>query len=231
MQRVLNLWLAAAVVLSIGPAPLVAQAPADAGIYAVSYVDVMPSGRTAMITALKRYRDVSSKETGYVRFDLLEQVGWSGHFMIIETWKDQGAFDAHVKAAGRARFQSALAPIRVSGYDERPYKSLNVGAGNADAKGIHVVSHVDIGGGDPAAQAAGAAILAQLANASRKERGLLRFDVLQHAMRANHFTIHEAWETQAAFDAHAAMHTGDFRDRIQPLLGGPVDDRLFRSIE
>jgi quinol monooxygenase YgiN len=151
--------------------------------------------------------------------------------MVIETWKEQGAFDAHVKAAGRTQFQSALAPIRVSGYDERPYKSLNVGAGTPDMKGIHVVSHVDIGGGDPAAQAAGAAILAQLANASRKERGLLRFDVLQHAMRANHSRSMKRGRLRRHLMPMPPCTPGTTANRIQPLLGGPVDERLFRPIE
>jgi quinol monooxygenase YgiN len=221
------------VLLSIFAAPASAQAPTESGIYVVSYVEVMPSARTAMVAALKRYRDASSKESGYVRVDLLEQLGRAGHFVVLEAWKDQGSFEAHGMAAAFRQFQDALGPIRVSGYDQRPYKPLAVtsAAATGSAQAIHVVTHVDIGGGAPA-QAQALEFLPRVAEESRKERGAVRFDILQHTMRVNHFTIHEIWENQAALDAHAAaQHTREYRDRVQPLSGSPVDERVFRVVE
>jgi hypothetical protein len=47
-----------------------AQVPAGSEIYAVSYVEVVQSARTAMVASLKRYRDVSSKEDGYVHVQM-----------------------------------------------------------------------------------------------------------------------------------------------------------------
>ena len=102
-------------------------------------------------------------------------------------------------------------------------------AGPAGA--IHVVSHVDIGGGG-AGLAGAPAMLGALAEASRKERGNLRFDVLQHAIRANHFTVVESWADQAALDAHAAAaHTRRYRDALQPISGSPLDERIFLAVE
>ena len=46
-----------------------AQAPADTALFAVSYVEVMPSARAAMVASLKQYRDTSRQEDGYVRFE------------------------------------------------------------------------------------------------------------------------------------------------------------------
>jgi hypothetical protein len=43
-------------------------------------------------------------------------------------------------------------------------------------------------------------MLRRQAEASRQEDGNLRFDVVQHVMRANHFTVIEIWRNQAAFD-------------------------------
>jgi len=64
---------------------------------------------------------------------------------------------------------------------------------------------------------------------SRTEPGCLRFDVLQHTQRANHFTIVEAWRTRAARDRHvAAMHTRQYREALQPMIGSPLDERLMR---
>ena len=208
-----------------------AQAPADAIFYAVSYVDVFPSARPSMVAALKRYRDASRKEDGYGRFDLLEQLGRPGHFVIIETWKDQKAFDAHGVAPHVKQFQDLLQPIRLSDYDQRPYKTLTVGSVPAPRRGqtIYVVTHVDT---VPGPQSDGPELLRRLAEASRKEQGSVRFDVLQHTMRANHFTVIEAWQNQNALDAHAAAaHTRQYRNGLQPMSGGPLDERLYTVVD
>jgi quinol monooxygenase YgiN len=208
-----------------------AQAPADTALYAVSYVEVMPSARAATVAALKQYRDTSRREDGYLRFELLEQVGRPGHFAIIEVWKDQKSFDAHEVAAHVKRVRDALQSTRVSDYDQRLYKTLTVASATAIGNGqaIHVVSHVDtVGGG----QADAPGLLKRLAEASRKEQACLRFDVLQHTMRANHFTIVEIWENMKALDAHAtALHTKQYRDGLQPMSGSPLDERLYKAIE
>jgi autoinducer 2-degrading protein len=209
-----------------------AQAPADAAVHAVSYVDVLPSGRASMVAALEQYRDASRKDDGYVRFDLLEQVGWPGHFAVVETWRDQKAFDAHGTAAHTKQYRDALQPIRVSGYDQRPYKTLTVAppAGTENADTVYIVAHVDIAGQGAQAEAPG--LLRRLAEASRKEPGNLRFDVLQHMMRANHYTVVEAWQSQNAHAAHAAaVHTREYRDVVQPITGSPLDERLYKAVE
>ena len=200
-------------------------------MYAVAYVDVMPSGRPAAIAALKAYRDASAREAGHVRLDALEQVGRPGHFAVVEAWRNQAAFDAHAQGPATKQFQQALAPLRVSGYDQRPYKALSIGtAGTSTGAAVHVVSHVDIGGGGGLAGAP--AMLGQLAAASRKEQGNLRFDVLQHAMRGNHFTVVESWTSQAALDAHAsAAHTRQYRESLQPISGSPLDERTYVAVE
>ena len=208
-----------------------AQASADTAVYAVSYVDVVPSARVAMAAALKQYRDASRKEDGYVRFDFLEQIGRPGHFAVVETWKDQKAFDAHGMAAPVKQFRDALQPIRLSGYDQRPYKILTVASASAagNDQAIHVVAHVDTVGG-PQADAPG--LLNRLAEASRTEQGCLRFDVLQNTTRLNHFTVVATWQNQKALDAHdAAAHTKQYRDVVQPLSGSPVDERVYKAVE
>ena len=207
-----------------------AQTSADAARYAVSYVEAMPSARAAMVAALKQYREASRQEAGYVRVDLLEQVARPGHFAIVERWKDQQAFDTHGMAPHVKTFREAIQPIRSSDYDQRPYKSLTVGSGTVEgnARAIYVVTHVDTVGG----QADAPGLLARLAEASRKEQGCLRFDVVQHTMRANHFTIVEVWENQRTLDAHAAAaHTRQYRDGLQPISGSPLDERLFTAVE
>jgi quinol monooxygenase YgiN len=128
------------------------------------------------------------------------------------------------------QLRSALQPVRLSIYDQRPYRLVGGGGGGAASRSaVYVIAHVDIGGGG---MIDAIAALKQLADASRKERGSLRFEVLQHAMRANHFTVVEVWENQQALEQHAAAaHTRRYREDVQPATGSPLDERLFKAIE
>jgi quinol monooxygenase YgiN len=95
----------------------------------------------------------------------------------------------------------------------------------AGGSAVSVISHVDV-----APSPAVAPMLTRLAEASRQEPGNLRFDVLQHTMRGNHFTVIETWRDQAALDAHAmAAHTRQYRDDVLPLTGSPLDERVFKA--
>ncbi len=206
------------------------QTPSDTTFYAVAYVDVMPASKAAAAAAFKQYRDASRKEEGFVRFEFFEQGGRPGRLAIIETWANPKAFDAHTAAAHTKEWRSKLDPIRVSDYDQRPYKTLSLGSAPAAAndRATYVITHVDIGGqGTNAAD-----LLKRLAETSRKEEGNLRFDVLQHSMRANHFTVVEAWQSQKAQDAHAAAaHTRQYRDGLAPISGSPLDERIYKVAE
>jgi quinol monooxygenase YgiN len=225
MSRLVLLILALAGAVAT---PVRAQAPAaDITFHAVAYVETTGAGAAAAARALSAYRDASLRLDGCVRVDAFEQIGRPGHFVVLETWRDQKAFDAR-DPAPRMRLIDALAPIRISGYDERPYKTLSVAAARegGGAAAVSVVAHVDV-----APNPAVAPMLTRLAEASRQEPGNLRFDVQQHMMRGNHFTVVETWRDQAALDAHvAAAHTKRYRDELQPLTGSPLDERVFKAV-
>jgi quinol monooxygenase YgiN len=165
-----------------------------------------------------------------VRIDIFEQTRRGAHFSVVETWASPQALDRHAGAASTLALTAAIKRVGASGYDQRPYKPLTTAEPRAtNPQAVYVVTHVDTipaQGSDPAG------LLRALAEKSRSEPGNLRFDVLQHAMRANHFTIVETWENPAAADAHeAASHTRQYRLDIQPLTGSPVDERVFRAVE
>jgi quinol monooxygenase YgiN len=203
-------------------------APATAGDatrYAVAYVEVEPSAVASTRAAFDAYRSASRGELGFIDLELFQQLGKPGQLVIVETWRDQATIEGHAKAASTTRFRAALAPIRVSGYDERPYKAFAVKAMTEpnSRDPVYVVTHVDVG---PPGDAT--ALMRQLADESRAEPGCLRFDVLQHAARANHFTIIEAWRDLQARDNHAAAaHTRQYREALQPMIGSPLDERLM----
>jgi len=203
------------------------NAPAAAPVFAVGYVETRAKEAEAGRTALARYAAALERQRGCVAVALFAQTDRPGRFAVLETWLDQTAFDAR-DATVKRQLMEALQPIRVSDYDERPYKSLTLApkATTADTRNVFVVAHVDVA---PNTQAP--TLLQQLAEASRQEPGNLRFDVLQHAMRGNHFTVIEGWQDQDALDAHVATtHARAYRDALQPLTGSPLDERVYTAI-
>ena len=204
-----------------------ASAPDDMRFYSVSYIEVNPSTRSKALTTLRQYRNEVHKDSANIRTEFFEQIDRSGHFVIVETWKTQAAFDA--SASARKHLADAVQAVRLSDWDTRPYKTLSVASEPAEAGdgAIVVITHVDVSP-DPAV----APMLTTLAEASRRESGNMRFDALLHTMRANHFEIIETWQSRKALDAHAAAaHTRKYRDDLQRFLGSPLDERMFKGIK
>src|SRR4051812_38795946 len=78
----------------------------------------------------------------------------------------------------------------------------------------YVVSYVEV---VPPATGRTAGFLRELAKASRKEDGSVRFEVLQRIDRPHHFAVLEVWKDQKAQEAHAAAeHTKQFRTGLEP---------------
>ena len=93
-------------------------------------------------------------------------------------------------------------------------------------KSVYVVTHVDIAG-TPAIVAEATRLLKEFSADSQKDPGVVRFELLLQDGRLNHFTIVAVWQTRDAFEAHSgADHTKRLREKIQPMLGSPFDERL-----
>jgi quinol monooxygenase YgiN len=174
------LLVSALLLVAIPGQQAVRPSSSDTRFYAVSYVEAMASSNGKAIALLKQYRDASAKQDGFVSIELFEQLGRRGHFALFEVWRDQKAFDAR-DAAVQKQLRDALQPIRVSDYDQRPYKTISLDdrrGGRPQGSQVVVVSHVDVA---PNPQVA--VMLQDLAEASRKEAGNLRFDVVQHTRK------------------------------------------------
>src|SRR5262245_387069 len=207
--------------------PQTEAAAADPRFFAVSYVDASPSAAKQLFAAFKAYRDATTKEDGRLGFELFEQMGRPAHYAVVETWRDQKAFEG-ARSTAQPRLLDQLKPVGLGGYDQRPYKPLLAAVSPAAAPGgaVSVITHVDVAP-DPRV----APLLKRHAEASRMDGGNLRFDVLQHATRGNHFTVIEIWSSQKALDDHAAAtHTRQYRDELQPLTGSPLDERVYKQL-
>ena len=102
-------------------------------------------------------------------------------------------------------------------------------ADEASDAAVYVVSYVEV---MPPSTGEAAALLRQYREASRKDAGNVRLDVLQQSGRPHHFALVEMWQDQQALEAHAmAAHTRQFRDKFQPMSGSLYDERLYKALD
>jgi quinol monooxygenase YgiN len=66
----------------------------------------------------------SRKEAGAGRFEIFQQGNRPNHFSVVEIWKNQRAYDAHITAAHTKKFRDQLTPMSGALYDERLYRVL-----------------------------------------------------------------------------------------------------------
>lgn len=97
-----------------------------------------------------------------------------------------------------------------------------------DANTAYVVSYLETA---PADSGKAQGLLRQFAQASRKESGNLRIEILQRIGQPDQFVILEAWQDKDAHAAHAAAgQTAQFREKLNPLLRGPYDERPHSNL-
>jgi quinol monooxygenase YgiN len=230
MARLFQLMLAVAALPLVSALPARAQEAANPAVYIVSYIDAAPAPKGQAVTLLQQFADASRKETGVMRFEVLQRTAPSNQFVILEVWKEQDGLDKHMASAHFRQFSSALAPLLIAPVDDR----LCVATSTAPLPPTHgsaavlVVTHVDVG---PPNRDKAAVALNALAESSRKDSGNLRFDVVHQKARTNHFTVIEAWKDQEADEAHeVAVHTREFRATLAPLAGALYDQRWYKAL-
>jgi quinol monooxygenase YgiN len=99
-------------------------AHAAGGVYVVTHVDAIPPAKDDAIALLKQLVGSSRDDDGCVRFEVLQQRSRQNHFSVVEVWRDQQAFEAHVTAAHTRQFREQFQPMTGSLYDERLYQAL-----------------------------------------------------------------------------------------------------------
>jgi quinol monooxygenase YgiN len=209
---------------------LPARAQDDPTMYMVIYVEVAAAAKTQGAALLKQLAAASRKDAGVIRFDVIQRAAVPSQFVILETWKDQQALDAHGVAAHTKQVREKLQPLLIAPIDDRLSLATSVGPVRAGgARGaVYVATHVDV---SQANREKGIALLKPLADMSRKDPGSLRFEVLQQKARTNHFTVVEVWKDQKSNDAHElAAHTKDFREQLHPLVGALYDQRWYKAL-
>jgi quinol monooxygenase YgiN len=229
----ISLRLLLTLVLPLASMPASAQAPSPAAgpVYVVTYFEAGPAAANAVAGTLKQYAAATRKEDGNTGFVALRESGRQGRFAFVEGWRDKKALDAHGAAA--KALQDQLQAQLAAPFDVRPSAGLAVatalaGVDQAMATAVYVLTHVDV---PPPAKDDCIALLKQLTEDSRKDAGVLRFDILQQDSRPNHFTVVEAWRDRKSHDAHVmADRTRDFRRKVTPMSGSLYDERVYEAI-
>ena len=219
-------------VLAMALAPLAAtpaSAQDDPSVHMVTYIEVAPAAQRQTAAALRQLANASRKDAGLTRFEILQRTAPAREFVILESWKDQQSFDAHVASAHHKQFREKVTPNLIAPFDDRFSLPTLLAPSQAPRGGVvYVVTHVDVPG--PARDKVVAALTA-LTGPSRKDAGNLRFDVVHQKNRTNHFTVVEVWKDQRANDAHElAAHTRAFRGSLTPITGALYDQRWYRPL-
>lgn len=229
----LAIGVLASLLMSASVLPAAQAAEAETA-YVVSYFETAPAAREKAAGLLRELAKRSRKEAGSLRFEVMQRLSQADQFVVLEAWQDKGAQAAHAAGAHTRQFRDDLQPMLRGPYDERPHVALGVGemksvpAGGQKKGAIYVVTHVDI---VPPQKEIGVALVKQLAEDGRRDKGNVRFEALTQASRPNHMTVVEIWPDRRSLEAHAvAAHKKQFRERLMSMSGSLYDERLYRAL-
>jgi quinol monooxygenase YgiN len=196
--------------------------------YMMTHIEVSPEATGTTLAAIKAYRQASLKEPGVVAVDIFQESGHPSRFIISEVLRDHAAFVARANSPAGPELFAKVKPVEFRPPDIRihflfagtQYKAPT--AGN-----IMIISHLDACcGGTPTLEAA----MKSVAEAAMKERGMVRFEVLdQLPPRNNHARLYEEWASERDYVAHnLSQPVRDSFSKLQEYLGTPYDQRLYR---
>src|SRR2546425_13244351 len=93
---------------------------------------------------------------------------------------------------------------------------------------IYSVTYVEV---MPPAKADGVALLRRYREATRKEGGNLRCEVIQRIDQPHQFAILEIWKDQKAFEAHGkGASSMETREKIAAIRNAPTDERVHIAL-
>jgi quinol monooxygenase YgiN len=111
----------AAVTVSTSFTHAATMAPASREVTAITYIDAIPDqfvpqNEEKARALLKQMNADTQNDPGLVSFTILRETGRPNHFTLLEVWKTDAAFNAHLAAAHTRAFRNALQPLIGSPY-------------------------------------------------------------------------------------------------------------------
>jgi quinol monooxygenase YgiN len=208
-----------------------AQPNPNAPVYVVSYIDITPAAKAQAMTLLKQFRTNCAREDGNQRCEAVQRMEQQNEFAVLQVWKDQKSFQTHSNGSGN-QLRERLKPLQSSPYDQRVHTGLAVLPPQPAPAGrvVYAITHIDV---VPPRLNDAVPLLTQMADASRKDQGNGRLEVLQQlAPRNNHFTLVEIWGNKRMLEAHQVLpRMIQYREQIFPMIGAPYDERLYKVLD
>jgi quinol monooxygenase YgiN len=212
------------------PAPQPAPESVPGPRYMMTHIEVSPEATAMTLAAIKAYRQASLKEPGAVAVDIFQESGHPSRFIISEVWRDHAAFVARANSLAGPELFAKVKPVEFRPPDIRVHFLFAGTQYKAPTAGnVMVISHLDACcGGTPTLEAA----MKSVADAAMKERGMVRFEVLdQLPPRQNHARLYEEWASERDYVAHnLSQPVRDAFSRLQEYLGTPYDQRVYRLV-
>jgi quinol monooxygenase YgiN len=193
----------------------------------VVYTEVAPAKATEAKKLILAYSADARKAKGALEVTALQRISDPAHFALVERWQSQADKQAFAATDPVTRFRAALDPLRSAAYDERIHADQAVGESKpTTGESVVGLTHVDV---IPPQLETGTAKVKAFVEAGRAAPGNLRFDDVVQANRKNHFTVIEAWKSQADKNAWVSGKIArTFREDLQPIGGALYDERVFR---
>src|SRR6478672_4859846 len=101
----------------------------DNELYIATYIDTRQDSTVEGIALLVLYRDSRTTAVG-PSIEVLRETSRPNRFAIIESCKDQSAFDERERAEQTLQFRVKLKAIHSSPYDQRVHKGFAIGSSN-----------------------------------------------------------------------------------------------------
>jgi quinol monooxygenase YgiN len=201
----------------------------DNAYYRVTYIEVAPSAAAEAVELLVPYAETSLNAGGNQLFQVLQRIGQTNHFVILESWGSTDTQAAHTDSDYANKFRDALEPLLLSPPDSRPHSELfTAGVASLGSGDVFVVTHVDV---LPPYTDTLVKLVNTLVPTSRLEEGNANFYVWVVNGQPNHMTVVEAWKSLDALERHwLAAHTRAFRSDLAPLNGALYDERLYQAL-
>jgi quinol monooxygenase YgiN len=210
--------------------PVVRAQDAAQPVTIVTYTEVAPAKASEGRKLILGYAAEARKAKGALEITALQRISDPAHFALIERWQSPADKQAFASTDPVAKFRTALDPLRSAAYDERIHADQAVGPSKpTNGQSVVGLTHVDV---IPTQLEPGTAKVKAFVEAGRAAPGNLRFDDVVQANRKNHFTVIEAWKSQADKNAWVSGKTArTFREELQPIGGALYDERDFKALQ
>ena len=206
-----------------------ARAQDTSPVTIVVYTEVAPAKAAEARKLILGYAADARKAKGALEVTVLQRISDPAHFALIEKWQTLADKQAYAATDASTKYRAALDPLRSAAYDERIHADQAVGESKpTSGETVVALTHVDV---IPPQLETGTAKVKAIVEAGRAAAGNLRYDDVVQANRKNHFTVIEAWKSQADKNAWVSSKTArTFREELQPIGGALYDERVYKVL-